>query len=206
MRWTSPAAGTTVHTGPETDPHFRSDHLMREETIIISRTRQWVEDFVIGLNLCPFARKELVRNRIRFVETEAVSDLELMEVLNAELELITTDENIGTTLVIHPDVLTNFEEYLDFLDAANGLLVEKDLEGEIQIASFHPDYRFAGTDANDASNWTNRSPYPMLHLLREEDVERAVETHSDVEGIPERNIALMEELGVQQLRKMTGLG
>lgn len=179
---------------------------MREETIIISRTRQWVESFVIGLNLCPFARKELVRNRIRFVETEAASDLELMEVLNAELELITTDENIGTTLVIHPDVLTNFEEYLDFLDAANGLLVEKDLEGEIQIASFHPDYRFAGTDADDASNWTNRSPYPMLHLLREEDVERAVETHSDVEGIPERNIALMDELGVQQLRRMTGLG
>ncbi|MDA0379310.1 MAG: DUF1415 domain-containing protein [Bacteroidetes bacterium] len=173
---------------------------------IIAATREWVESFVIGLNLCPFARKEMVRNRIRFCVTEAASPVELMEVLESELDRITADADIGTTLIIHPAVLTDFETYLDFLDVADDLLVEKDLEGEIQIASFHPDYLFAGTDADDASNWTNRSPHPMLHLLREEDVERAVETHPDVEGIPERNIALMEELGVERLRKMMGLG
>jgi len=172
---------------------------------VIAATRRWVEQFVIGLSLCPFAKRELDRNRIRIEVTGADSAMELIPVLQNELESLRSDDSIGTTLIVHPNALTDFEAYLDFIEVANRLLAELDLEGDLQIASFHPDYQFAGTEPDDLSNLTNRSPYPMLHLIREADVERAAEWHPDVAGIPERNIALMHELGAERLdeiRKM----
>ena len=168
---------------------------------VIQQTRAWVESFVIGLNLCPFAKRELDKGRIRFTETAAASALELTTVLETELELLSGDDTVGTTLIVHPHVLTDFSDYLNYLHVADQTLRDKDLEGEIQIASFHPDYQFAGTALNDVSNMTNRSPFPMLHLIREDDVERAIEQHTDVGSIPERNVWLMNELGIDVLIK-----
>lgn len=171
---------------------------------IAKTTLRWVETFVIGLNLCPFAKREVDRDRLRVEVSDASSAMDLLPALESELDRITSDDTIGTTVLVHPRALTDFVSYLDFLEVANELLVEKGLEGKIQIASFHPDYQFAGTYVDDASNFTNRSPYPMLHLIREADVERAAERHPDVEGIPERNIALMNELGIEKLKTMIG--
>lgn len=172
---------------------------------IITATRRWVETLVIGLNLCPFAKRELVQDRVRIKVTEAASAKELLPVLQAELELMQGDDAIGTTLLVHPQALNDFNAYLDFLEVAGDVLADLDLEGELQIASFHPDYQFEGTSVDDASNYTNRSPYPMLHLIREDDISWAVENHPDVDGIPARNIALMEEMGIEKLREMIGI-
>ncbi|NBW94904.1 MAG: DUF1415 domain-containing protein [Bacteroidetes bacterium] len=182
-----------------TTPTLSEDHILQQ-------TRTWVESFVIGYGLCPFAKHELVHDRIRFVVSRATSGLELASALEDELKRLARDETIGTTLLIHPGALTDFQAYLVFLDIGNGLLEELGLDGDIQIASFHPTYQFAGTRPEDASNYTNRSPYPMLHLIREEDVSRAVETHPDVSGIPSRNIALMQEIGVDKLKALTSGG
>ena len=174
---------------------------MREQ-VVIEAIRAWVEKVVLDLNLCPFAKREWMQERIRFSVTAASSAIDLLSSLSDELDLISTDDSIGTTLLIHPDVLEDFGDYLDFLAVAEGVVVEKELEGVIQIASFHPDYQFAGTTPDDASNYTNRSPYPLLHLIREADVEEAVQRHPDVASIPERNIRLMNELGVDHMRRL----
>lgn len=166
-----------------------------ETSLIESATRQWLEDVVIGLNLCPFARKELVNNRIRFVVSPADSEEALLMALQQELVFLNENPATETTLLIHPDLLTDFDDYNDFLAAADGLLELLELEGVYQVASFHPDYRFADTGPEDAENYTNRSPFPMLHLLREDSVARAVDSHPDPDSIPERNIALMQQLG-----------
>lgn len=158
-------------------------------------TRQWLEEVVIGLNLCPFARKELVNDRVRFVVSPVDSEEALLGALQAELGFLDEHPEVETTLLIHPAVLSGFEDYNEFLAAADGLLELLGMDGVYQVASFHPDYRFADTAPGDAENYTNRSPYPMLHLLREASVERAVDGHPDPDAIPERNIALMKELG-----------
>lgn len=172
-----------------------------DETIFLSRL--WVETFVVGLNLCPFAKKELMGDRIRFEATDAKSEIDLLVALKKELELLESDPSIETTLLIHPSVLTEFDDYNQFLDQTDELLVSLDLEGVYQIASFHPDYQFGGTKPEDAENYTNRSPYPMLHLLREESLEKAIESHSAIEAIPAHNIELMNSLGVERIKEMT---
>ncbi|HLV78543.1 MAG TPA: DUF1415 domain-containing protein [Marinobacter sp.] len=170
------------------------------ETKIINATRKWVEDVVVGYNLCPFARRELVKNRVRFVVSPAETGDELLAELQRELDHLTDEPEVETTLLIHPRVLSDFNTYNEFLDAADGLLAYLDLEGVYQVASFHPDYRFAGTEPESAENYTNRSPYPMLHLLREESLDRAIDGYPDVDGIPDRNIARMNELGADYMR------
>ncbi len=172
-----------------------------EASLIEKATRQWLEEIVIGLNLCPFARKELVSNRIRFVVSEADSEEGLLMDLQTELRFLDEHPDTETTLLVHPGMLADFGDYNDFLSAADGLLELLELEGVYQVASFHPDYRFAGTGPEDAENYTNRSPFPMLHLLRESSVARAVDGHPDPDAIPERNIALMEELGADEMRQ-----
>lgn len=162
-------------------------------------TRRWLDKFVIDLNLCPFAKKEVVRNRVRFVVSDAESEEELLTTLMGELRHLEALPETETTLLIHPRVLTDFNQYNEFLDVADGLLVELEMDGEFQIASFHPDYRFSGTEADDPENHTNRSPFPMLHLLREASVERAVDAYPNAESIPERNIELMNRMGREQL-------
>ena len=169
---------------------------------IIQAVRQWVETFVVGMNLCPFAKRELVKNRVRFVTTAATTAEQLLQVLQTELELLNADPSVETTLLIHPAVLQDFYDFNDFLDCADSLLVDMELEGIYQVASFHPDYQFGGTRSGDAENYTNRAPYPVLHLLREESLERVIADYPDVDDIPERNIELMNSLGQDKLQAL----
>ncbi len=169
---------------------------------IIQSVRQWVETFVVGMNLCPFAKRELVKNRVRFVTTAATTAEQLLQVLQTELELLNADPSVETTLLIHPAVLQDFYDFNDFLDCADSLLVDMELEGIYQVASFHPDYQFGGTRSGDAENYTNRAPYPVLHLLREESLERVIADYPDVDDIPERNIELMNSLGQDKLQAL----
>ncbi|SDY25999.1 DUF1415 domain-containing protein [Lysobacter enzymogenes] len=171
----------------------------------VAETVRWLERAVIGLNLCPFAKAVLAKRQIRFVLSHARTPEQLLEELSSELVLLeqTPAEQIDTTLLIHPQVLTDFLDFNDFLDLADEAVALLDLEGEIQIASFHPDYQFAGTAFDDIGNCTNRSPYPTLHLLRESSVERAVAAFPDPDAIVERNLATLETLGAEGWRKLS---
>lgn len=170
----------------------------------IADTRRWLERAVIGLNLCPFAKAVYVKQQVRFVLSEARDPQDLLQQLRDELLWLheADPQQTDTTLIVHPHVLTAFLDYNDFLDAADGLVAELGLEGELQVASFHPDYRFAGTAHDDAGNYTNRSPWPMLHLLREASVERAVAAFPDPEAIVERNIATLGKLGHEGWKRL----
>lgn len=163
----------------------------------LDATRRWVERAVIGLNLCPFAKAVYVKQQVRFVLSDASTPEALLEELAEELVLLrdTDPEQVDTTLIVHPDVLTDFLDYNDFLDNADAAVEALDLQGEIQVASFHPDYQFAGTAPDDISNYTNRSPYPTLHLLREASIDRAVDAFPDPEVIVERNVKTLDALG-----------
>lgn len=166
---------------------------------IIEAMQRWLEKAVIGLNLCPFAKAVHAKKQVRFV-VSAAEDLEaLQQDLVKELRHLHESEpaEVDTTLLIHPWVLNDFLEYNDYLDIADATLVEMGLEGEIQIASFHPQYQFADAPADDISNYTNRAPYPVLHLLREASIERAVEAFPDASTIFERNIETMERIGFE---------
>ena len=174
---------------------------MTSETIIIT-VKKWLENIVIGLNLCPFAKKELIKNRIRFVVCEKESEEELLLSLNQELEHIFAHDNVETSLIILPNILQSFEDYNQFLDLADALIQQMDFEGEFQIASFHPDYQFADTEFDDVENYTNRSPYPILHILREASLEKAIDAYPDVENIPEKNIALLRSMGTDKVKEL----
>jgi uncharacterized protein len=164
---------------------------------VVAATRTWLEKAVIGLNLCPFAKTVYLSNRIRY----DVSDAQTPEALLADLvralqTLAATDPaEVETTLLIHPQALGEFLVYNDFLDIADAAVEELGLTGNIQVASFHPQYRFADTEPDAIENYSNRSPYPMLHLLREQSVERAVSEYPDAGRIPERNIETLRRIG-----------
>ena len=170
----------------------------------IGETRRWLERAVIGLNLCPFAKAVYMKEQVRFVLSEATDAESLLHDLHDELLWLqgADPRQTDTTLIVHPHVLGDFLDYNDFLDLADALVAELGLEGEIQIASFHPDYLFAGTAPDDVSNFTNRAPYPTLHLLREASVERAVAAFPDSDAIVERNIQTLDALGVEGWRKL----
>jgi hypothetical protein len=172
-----------------------SPDLTNEE--VIAATRDWLERAVIGLDLCPFARAPHVRNQIRYIVSEAETPEALLADLLAELRTLAAADpsDIETTLLIHPRVLEGFLDYNDFLDIADAALADLDLVGEIQIATFHPRYQFAGTEPDDIENYTNRSPYPILHLLREASVERAVAAFPDASKIYEKNQETLRRLG-----------
>ncbi len=165
-----------------------------------STVRDWLESVVIELNLCPFAQRELINDRVHFAATDATTEVQLLQALEAELERLCSSDAIETTLLIHPNVLADFADYNQFLELADGLLVQMELDGVFQIASFHPDYQFADTHPDDAENFTNRSPYPLLHILREESLARAIEHTADVDQIPIRNIQKMNDLGLEKLK------
>jgi len=170
----------------------------------IARTRAWVEKAVIGLNLCPFAAPVHLSGRIRFAVSAARTEDELVADLAREISaLMAADpQRIETTLLIHPHVLGDFLDYNDFLDIADATVEALGYEGELQVASFHPDYRFAGTTADEVENCTNRSPYPTLHLLREESIERAVAAVPDTDAIFEKNIETLRRLGPDGWRRL----
>ena len=164
----------------------------------IAATRLWLERIVIGLNLCPFAKAVYVKDLVRIVLSDATTTEALVEQLAEELVLLrdTPAEQIDTTLIVHPQVLTDFLDYNDFLDNADAAIEALDLQGILQVASFHPDYQFDGVAADDASNYTNRAPFPTLHLLREDSVARAVDVYPDPDVIVERNIQTLDRIGV----------
>lgn len=164
----------------------------------IAATRKWVERAVIGLNLCPFAKAVHVKGLIRYVVSDATTPEALLRDLERELgELADRGrDEVETTLIIHPHVLTDFLEYNDFLEEAEGAVDSLGLDGMIQIASFHPQYQFAGTEPDDIGNYTNRSPYPTLHLLREASVDEAVAAFPEPEAIYEKNIETLERIGL----------
>lgn len=168
-----------------------------EESQVIAQTREWIERAVVGLNLCPFARAPLVRDRLRIRVSSACSTEALAGDLAEELRLLhaTGPEAVETSLLVHPGVLGDFLAFNDFLDVADATVARLGLEGEIQVASFHPDYRFADAAPDAIENFTNRSPWPTLHLLRESSIERAVEAMADTDEIYRRNIATLRRLG-----------
>jgi hypothetical protein len=170
----------------------------------IAETREWVERVVIGLNLCPFAPAPALKGLIRYVTSEAETREALLEDLATELQRLVASppEEIETTLLIHPRVLQDFHDFNDFLELADELLRVLKLEGEIQIASFHPHYQFADTEVDDIGNATNRSPYPTLHLLREESISRAVDSFGDTRRISTANLATLAKLGLEGLQAL----
>jgi hypothetical protein len=172
------------------------------DSSIIAQTTQWINSVVIGCNFCPFAAKAVLRKSIRYVVLPEVTLESSLEAVMEELRYLDRAEDIETTLIIFPNHFADFEEYLDLAELAEDLSVEQDYEGVYQIASFHPDYCFAEAEANDPANYTNRSPYPMLHLLREDSITKALDHFIDPEGIPERNIAFAQEKGLKYMQML----
>ena len=170
----------------------------------VATTRRWLERAVIGLNLCPFAKAVLAKEQVRFVLSDATTPEALLEELGEELLRLrdTPAEQLDTTLLIHPQVLGDFLDYNDFLDDADALVEALALGGVLQVASFHPDYQFAESMPDDVENFTNRAPYPILHLLREDSVARAVAAFPDPDAIVERNIETLRRTGVDGWKKL----
>ena len=166
-------------------------------SVVAARTLAWVEHAVIGLNLCPFAKAPWIKGQVRCVVSPSHDTASLLDELRAELHLLVAADprQTETTLLVVPDQFAEFDDFNDFLDDADAAVLALGLEGTIQIASFHPRYRFAGTAPDDLDNATNRAPYPTLHLLREDSVERAVEAFPEAETIYETNIRTLRELG-----------
>lgn len=172
-----------------------------DETII-NQTLNWVRSFVIKLNICPFAKREVERNTLK-IKVASVTKVKLaMEELL--MELIFLDEHLTTetTLLVFPCLFKDFFQYLDFVDLAELLIQEQGYEGIYQLATFHPDYCFADTEFDDVTNYTNRSPYPMLHILREKSLEKAISYYGNTEAIPENNIMTMKRLGIKGIKNI----
>lgn len=161
----------------------------------IIKTQQWLEEIIIGLNFCPFAKKEFVNNTIDYQLCEAKKIVPALENLAKQFEKLTEQPNIETTLLIFNQGFKGFENYLDLLDYANDLLVELGYEGIFQLASFHPDYYFEGEAFDSPANFTNRSPLPTLHIIREASMEKVLSVYKEPEQIPENNIALAQKKG-----------
>ncbi len=183
-----------------TAPHAPSPRKASPEEAV----RAWVDNLVVGLEWCPFARREVMQGTVRYVETRATTDLGLLSALAEEFRLMDEHADIETTLVILPHMLAGFRPYLDFMGYVDPLLDSLGRTGIYQVASFHPDYRFEGTEADDPANFTNRSPWPLLHILREDSLSEAIDgwekKHGPTSGIPERNIARTREMGSDALR------
>jgi hypothetical protein len=171
------------------------------ERVVVERTRRWISSMVIGLDLCPFARRPFEADTIRYVVSDARDEEALREQLVRELRHLVScpSSDVETTLLIHPRVLTSFLDYNDFLDAAERLVANLGLRGIVQIASFHPDYQFAGTDSGAVENYTNRSPYPMLHLLREASISGITAKVDELLEIPRRNAKTLRALGREKI-------
>jgi len=169
---------------------------------LIATTQNWLKTIIIAYNICPFAKRELERGSIRFSSNHDAEIESCLLDLMLECDRLDTDSSVETTLLIYNNAFTTFDDYLDFLELAETLLIEQGYEGIYQLASFHPDYCFEGSEPDDPANYTNRSPYPMLHLLRETSIERAVATYPHPENIPQRNIELTRELGFVKMQAL----
>lgn len=168
-----------------------------DSATVTDHTRQWLEKAVIGLNLCPFAKAPHVKNLVRISVSQARHLDGFLEDLDRELQLLgdTPADELETTLLVHPTLFPDFDTFNQMLDIADAAIVDNGLEGIVQIAPFHPDFQFEGTDSDDIGNYTNRSPYPTLHLIREDSIAKAAQAFPDASVIFERNIALLEKMG-----------
>ena len=175
---------------------------MTNDQILIQHTMNWVRDVIVGLNFCPFAAREVERNTVRYVLDHSKDDEQRLHHFIDECLYLDTNPQTETTLFIITEALDDFELFLDFIEFANTLLENQGYEGIYQLAHFHPHYQFDNTDIDDASNYTNRSPYPMLHLIRESSIEKALEHYPDAESIPERNIELARKMGTLQMQTL----
>ncbi|MDP1602171.1 MAG: DUF1415 domain-containing protein [Legionella sp.] len=169
---------------------------------IVQQTRQWVESFIIALNLCPFAKREMDKEAVRIQVSDNVTIENALTDLMDEIELLDTSPLIETTLLVFPAFLQDFFDYLDFVYLAESLLEQSGYEGVYQIATFHPDYCFADAEPDDVTNYTNRSPFPMVHILREESVEKAISFYGNTEEIPEKNKVCLQTLGLAEIQKI----
>lgn len=170
----------------------------------IAATRRWLERAVIGLNLCPFAKQVHGKRQVRYVVSSAQTSDTLLDYLERELQSLVAakTEDVDTILLILPYMLASFTDFANFLDVVEIAVKVQGLAGIVQVASFHPQYQFAGTEADDISNYTNRAPYPILHLLRESSLTRAVNAFPEAAGIYERNIETMRTLGIDGWRAL----
>jgi len=169
---------------------------------LIATTQNWLKTIIIAYSLCPFAKRELEHGSIRFSIEHSTEIESCLLNLMLECDRLDTDSSIETTLVIYDSAFAAFDDYLDFLELAETLVCEHGYEGVYQLASFHPDYCFEGAKQDDPSNYTNRSPYPMLHLLRETSIERGLASYPDPENIPQRNIELTRKLGLTKMQAL----
>ena len=178
------------------------------ESVELAATRRWLERAVIGLNLCPFAKAVYVKQQIRFVLSDAELEDDLLEELAEELLRLrdTPADEVDTTLLVHPRVLADFPDYNDFLDRADALIEALELDGVLQVASFHPQYQFAETDIDEPGNCTNRAPYPTLRLLREASLDKAIAAYPEADVIVERNLETMAKLGLDGFRRLLDPG
>lgn len=172
------------------------------QTSIITRVKQWLENVVIGLNFCPFAKKEFDRQSIRYLLDSSKKPSDSLTILIEELSLLDNDQSIETTLIIYPSAYSSFDDYLDWLTLATTLIEQSGYRGVYQLASFHPDYCFEGEEQDDPANYTNRSPYPIIHILREASLDRITKNITDPDAIPNRNIAKARELGIPKLKSL----
>lgn len=176
---------------------------MQDRQTLIDNTKKWIQDVVIGCNFCPFAAKEVKQGTVRYHVEEAADIEACLQAFAMEYDMLDNNPEIETTILILPNGFDDFDDYLDLVECAEEMLEENGYEGVYQVATFHPQYCFEGENPDDASNYTNRSPYTMLHLLREDSVERAIEKYPDAAGIPERNIDFARKKGsayMQMLR------
>jgi hypothetical protein len=177
-------------------------HKILSDQQIKTATQAWLKSIIIEYSICPFAKRELERGSIYFSVNHDTDIEQCLLHLIDECDRLNTEPGIETTLLIYADAFAEFDDYLDFLEIAESLLIEQGYEGTYQLASFHPDYCFQGSDPDDAANYTNRSPYPMLHLLRETSIEQAVASHPDPESIPQNNIELTRKLGLAKMQAL----
>ena len=175
---------------------------MADKKTVIRHTKKWLSTVVIAHGLCPFAKQEFDNGRIHYAVIETESLEAQLEQLVLECQALDNDPARETSLLIFPRALSDFQDYLDLLELATALLKAQDYEGIYQLASFHPDYRFEGVGPDDPANYTNRSPYPMLHILRETSVEQALKNYPNPEKIPERNVQLTQGLGLQIMEEL----
>jgi uncharacterized protein len=168
----------------------------------IQQTQHWLEEVVVGLNFCPFAKRELRRNAVRFTVNSSSDMGDALQQLIVECIFLDEHPDTETTLLILPEGYAEFLDYLDLAGLAEDLLAERGYEGVYQVASFHPEYRFADAEPDDAGNYTNRSPYPMLHLLREASLDTAIDNYPDIDSIPDNNMKKARALGVDFFRAL----
>lgn len=169
---------------------------------IAEQTLNWVRSFIIAYNLCPFAKVPVNKGSLKISVSETKKKAQALEDLMVEIHLLDENPDIETTLLVYAAAFKDFFAYLDFVALAEQLIQEQGYEGVYQIATFHPDYCFADTEPDDPSNYSNRSPYPMLHILREDSLEKAIAAYGNTEIIPERNIATLQELGLEKIKEI----